>query len=110
VVQGTFDAGGNIALPHVLGINCTQGKCPIGQFPCPCIPGNLCSNDVTRVCLDGASGDLACPPVPPSTDPGVCQGCSNDRTLTCASTLDCTARPAAKASACAWMRPSPPAP
>lgn len=91
VAGGTIDAGGNIVLSGVRGINCTQGKCPIGGPPCPCIPGNLCSNDVTRVCVDGGTGDLACPPVPPSDEAGVCQGvCSNDRTRTCASTVDCT--------------------
>ena len=35
-VTGTIDAGGNVVLPHVRGINCTQGKCPGGP-PCPCV-------------------------------------------------------------------------
>ena len=91
VVTGTIDSGGNVVLPGIRGINCTQGKCPNGGPPCPCIPGNLCSNDVTRVCVDGGTGDLSCPPVPPSEEEGVCQGvCSNDRTQTCATSADCT--------------------
>jgi len=89
-VTGTIDAGGNVVLPHVRGINCTQGKCPGGP-PCPCVPGNVCSNDVTRVCVPAGTGDLSCPPVDPDPNPGVCQGvCSNDRTTSCASELDCT--------------------
>ncbi|HWP65007.1 MAG TPA: hypothetical protein VNO26_03725 [Candidatus Limnocylindria bacterium] len=89
-VTGTIDASGHIVLPHVRGINCTQGKCPPGEFPCPCVPGNICSNDTTRVCVAGGTGDLSCPPVPPSTEDGTCQGvCSNDRTRTCASSSDC---------------------
>ena len=84
IVTGTIDAGGNIVLPHVRGINCTQGTCPNGP-PCPCVPANLCSNDVTRVCTALGGEGLTCDP------PGVCQGvCSNDRTQTCATTLDCT--------------------
>ena len=84
VVTGTIDAGGNVLLPHVRGINCTQGEC--GTPPCPCVPGNICSNDPQRVCAPQGTGDLAC------EDGGVCQGvCSNDLAHSCASDLDCGA-------------------
>lgn len=83
-MTGTIDAGGNVVLTGLTGINCTQGKCPGGP-PCPCVPGNVCSNDPLRVCLPSvAAGDLAC------EAGGVCQGvCSNDLARSCASAADC---------------------
>ena len=82
---GTIDAGGNIFVPGLEFRVCTFGTCPGGGGDCSCVPGNVCSNDTSRLCLAGAtSGELAC------EDGGVCQGvCSDDLTKTCATNDDC---------------------
>jgi len=83
-VSGTIDAAGSVWLRNVRGISCTQGVCPTGP-PCPCVPGNLCSNDLDRVCVVGASiPELSC------EGGGVCQGvCSDDLEKSCATDDDC---------------------
>lgn len=83
-VTGTIDAEGHVLLPGVTAVNCTQGNCPMGA-PCPCVPGNVCSNDTDRVCVVGTSlPDLMC------EGGGTCQGvCSDDRTKSCAGDADC---------------------
>jgi hypothetical protein len=84
-VAGTIDSAGNIVVPGFQFRVCTFGVCPGGGGDCDCVPGNLCSNDVSRLCLAGAtSGELAC------DAPGVCQGvCSDDQTRSCATDDDC---------------------
>jgi len=82
---GTIDSAGNVLLPGLEFRACTFGVCPDGTSDCDCTPGNVCSNDTSRVCLAGtAPPDLTCDP------PGVCQGvCSDDLTKTCAVDDDC---------------------
>jgi hypothetical protein len=82
---GTIDAGGNIFVPGLEFRVCTFGACPGGGGGCTCVPGNVCSNDTSRLCLAGvSSGELAC------EGGGVCQGvCSDDLAKTCAGDDDC---------------------
>jgi hypothetical protein len=82
---GTIDAGGNIFVPDLEFRVCTFGTCPGGGGGCTCVPGNVCSNDTSRLCLAGvASGELAC------EAGGVCQGvCSDDLAKTCVDNDDC---------------------
>lgn len=84
-VTGTIDSAGNIVVPAFQFRVCTFGVCPGGGGDCDCVPGNLCSNDTTQICLAAATeGELAC------TGGGVCQGvCSDDQTKTCATDDDC---------------------
>jgi hypothetical protein len=82
---GTIDAGGNIFVPELEFRVCTFGTCPGGGGACTCVPGNVCSNDTSRLCIAAvSSGELAC------EAGGVCQGvCSDDLTKTCAADDDC---------------------
>jgi hypothetical protein len=83
---GTIDGGGNIFVPGLEFRVCTFGRaCPGGGGGCTCVPGNVCSNDTSRICLTGvSSGELAC------EAGGVCQGvCSDDLSKTCAVDDDC---------------------
>lgn len=80
VFEGTIDGSGTVILPGVKFNICTGGS-PAGT---DCVPTNLCSNDVSRICIRDPRGDIGC------LDGGVCQGvCSNDRSQTCAGDADC---------------------
>jgi hypothetical protein len=80
VFEGTVDAAGTVTVPGVRFVICTGGS-PAGT---DCVPANLCSNDLTRVCIPSATGGIGCDPG------GVCQGvCENDRTRSCAGDVDC---------------------
>jgi hypothetical protein len=83
VFAGTIDNAGTVVLPGVRFDVCTA----VGSTLAPgsdCVPDNLCSNDVSRVCDPAAEGDTGC------AGSGVCQGvCSNERARTCAGDGDC---------------------
>lgn len=78
--SGTLDKAGNVVVPDVRFTECSVG----GGIGTVCVPSNLCSNDLTRICIKGASGAHGC------TGGGVCQGvCLNDPTQTCADDSGC---------------------
>jgi hypothetical protein len=78
--SGTIDNRGAVVLPGVRFTICTLGT-PAGT---DCVPSNLCSNDVSRICIRGAGGGAGC------AEGGVCQGvCGGNRSRTCASDADC---------------------
>ena len=80
VFQGTIDGGGNINLPNFALSFCTSGT-PAGT---DCVPGNLCSNDLSLPCVPGNGVGSGC------SEGGVCQGvCANSPTTTCAGDSAC---------------------
>lgn len=78
IVTGTIDQSGNVNLPGVRYTICTSGT-PEGT---DCVPGNVCSNDVTRPCVIGV----------PCEGGGTCRGlCRGDQTTTCDADDQCPA-------------------
>jgi len=77
---GTIDNQGTVILSEVRFTICTLGS-PSGT---DCVPGNVCSNDVSRICIQLAGEDQGC------EAGAVCQGvCRDDRARTCADDADC---------------------
>jgi hypothetical protein len=77
---GTIDQNGSVVIPGVTFTICTLGT-PAGT---DCVPGNLCSDDVTTICSPGPGGGTGC------SAGAVCQGvCRDDRSRTCAGDADC---------------------
>lgn len=77
--EGIIDSSGTIVVPGVDIVICTALLDPNQG---PCVPNNVCADDLSTLCLRGST-DTGCPP-------GVaCQGRCAGKRQTCATDADC---------------------